>query len=122
MTSGKPARWDPIRVSTAWPALRDTRLVAEPAGSTGPAGGYRDGSALGDGALGERPSGRGITATGARGPAAPGRRPATARASGAAARCRRRQRDAAIRVVETRVVVIAAVLLCVLAVLLAVFA
>src|SRR6185437_10067004 len=34
--SDKPAGWDPIRVSTAWPALRDTPPAA--LGSAGPAG------------------------------------------------------------------------------------
>ena len=38
MTSNTPAGWDPIRVSTAWPVLRDTPTVAAPARSTGPSG------------------------------------------------------------------------------------
>jgi hypothetical protein len=38
MASGKSAGWDPIRVSTAWPAIRDTPTVAEPASSNGTAG------------------------------------------------------------------------------------
>ena len=35
MASRKRTGWDPIRVSTAWPAIRDTPTLAEPASSTG---------------------------------------------------------------------------------------
>lgn len=36
---GKPAGWDPIRVSSAWPALKHTPTVAEPASDAGFPGG-----------------------------------------------------------------------------------
>jgi len=40
VTSDMPAGWDPIRVSTAWPAIRDTPPVADmPAGDTVPSRG-----------------------------------------------------------------------------------
>lgn len=45
---GKPAGWDPIRVSSAWPVLKHTPSVAEPAGDTGFPGGI--GSPDGSGA------------------------------------------------------------------------
>ncbi|MGH3206768.1 MAG: helix-turn-helix domain-containing protein [Trebonia sp.] len=92
---GKPAGWDPIRVSTAWPALRDTpTLAGAPAGSNGSSGAAGAGMA-------DVAAPRGEAAPGAaRGPAAAGGHPSS----------------------RTRVVMIAAVLLCVLAVLLAIFA
>jgi hypothetical protein len=40
MTADKPSGWDPIRVSTAWPVIRDTPTVTdEPAGDNGSAPG-----------------------------------------------------------------------------------
>jgi hypothetical protein len=109
----KPTGWDPIRVSTAWPVIRDTPTAAdEPAGDTGSSGGT--GTAV--------PWGAAPWATPAAKPASP---------SGAASDAvRTRAASAPAGSVTggrhvsstTRVVVLAAVLLCVLAVLLAVFA
>jgi hypothetical protein len=108
-----PMGWDPIRVSTAWPVIRDTPTAAdEPAGDTGSSGGT--GTAV--------PWGAAPWATPAAKPASP---------SGAASDAVRTRAASAHadsvtggRHVSstTRVVVLAAVLLCVLAVLLAVFA
>ncbi|HET6185993.1 MAG TPA: helix-turn-helix transcriptional regulator [Trebonia sp.] len=112
-TGDKPAGWDPIRVSTAWPVIRDTLTAAdEPARDTGSSGGT--GTAA--------PWGAAPWATPAAKPASP---------SGAASDAvRTRAASAPAGSVTggrhvsstTRVVVLAAVLLCVLAVLLAVFA
>jgi hypothetical protein len=117
VTSDNPPGWDPIRVSTAWPAIRDTPLVAsqaadgtEASGSTGMgvpwgtaprAQGPQDAASSARGRAGRR------AASGGRGSAAP----AAGAADGSG-------RSASL----TKVVVIAAVLVCVLAVLLAVFA
>jgi hypothetical protein len=112
-TGDKPAGWDPIRVSTAWPMIRDTPTAAdEPAGDISSSGGT--GTAV--------PWGAAPWATPAAKPASP---------SGAASDAVRTRAASAHagsvtggRHVSstTRVVVLAAVLLCVLAVLLAVFA
>jgi hypothetical protein len=87
---GKSAGWDPIRVSTAWPAIRDTpTLAGAPAGNNGSSGVAEADAAAPWGA-------------------APGAARVPTAAAGHSSR--------------TRVMVVAAVLLCVLAVLLAVFA
>jgi hypothetical protein len=161
--ASKPNGWDPIRVSTAWPVIRDTPPVAtEPAddngpaepsvgpgpsrpsrgtmppqsaafpGSTAPAAGTLPPASpvtSGAGAPWDtapwavRPSTAGSPVTSAADPAAGGPTAGTARAPRPAAG------DAAGAGTEagrpaswTRVAVIAAVLVCVLAVLLAVFA
>jgi len=127
----KPAGWDPIRVSTAWPVLRDTpTAAAEPAietGSAGPPSGSAvtsgvgapwdaaawDGTASDASLAGTDPAPADVATVGVAHPAGTASSPAPAagRDGGAA-------RNASL----TRVVVIAAVLLCVIAVLLAVFA
>jgi hypothetical protein len=110
MTSDKPTGWDPIRVSTAWPVIRDAPTAAgEPAGETGSSGG--PGTAA--------PRGAAPWATPAAKPASAAGAPSdTVRGLAASVPA------ASVRHVSstTRVVVLAAVLLCVLAVLLAVFA
>jgi hypothetical protein len=120
--NGKPAGWDPIRVSTAWPAIRDTPTVVEPASSTGPAGRTGTGVPWGTAPREEDPADAASSPTGTAG--------AAARARGAASGTAR-VRVAAPAASDgsgsgrstflTRVVVIAAVVLCVLAVLLAIF-
>ena len=126
VTSGKPAGWDPIRVSTAWPAIRDTpTLAAESAGSADSFGKTGAGAPWGTATRTEQQLNAASTATGASGPAAGRARsggvrgPAAASGSGPAASRHSGPRRSAS---WTRVVVVAAVLLCVLAVLLAVFA
>jgi hypothetical protein len=128
MTSDKPPGWDPIRVSTAWPAIRDTPAVAakaadgtEASGSTGMgvpwgtapwAQGPQDAVSSARGRVGSRAQAGRRAASGAtRGSAAAAGAPAAGTAGGSG-------RSASL----TKVVVIAAVLVCVLAVLLAVFA
>jgi hypothetical protein len=132
-TSDTPAGWDPIRVSTAWPAIRDTPMVAAesasatqlsgaaapweaapwaegPLDATPPATGAVSPGVVSPGAAGSAAPAAGATSGDARAPeAAAGYAPAAAGASGRSSS-------------QTRVVVIAAVLLCVLAVLLAIFA
>jgi hypothetical protein len=94
-SSAKPAGWDPIRVSTAWPALRDTdlpnRLTAEPerAPQTGPWGTARESVTVAPAAV-----------------VAPGSQP----------------RDGTARAARVRIMVAAAVLLCVIVAVLAIFA
>jgi hypothetical protein len=133
--SGKPAGWDPIRVSTAWPTLGDTPTVAaEPAstvGSSGAAGAAKAApweaapwdaappatgpvgpDQVSSAAVGSAAQASWSTSGAARGPAAGTRSaPAVGGVTGTA-------RSSA----RTRVVVVTAVLLCVLAVLLAIFA
>jgi hypothetical protein len=107
VASDKPAGWDPIRVSTAWPAIRDTPTVAaEPAGGTGSSGGTGTAAPWAAAPWGKDPSGAARVPT-----AAAGSAPAVSVAG-----------DSGRATSRTRAVVIAAVLLCVLAVLLAVFA
>jgi hypothetical protein len=120
VTSDNPPGWDPIRVSTAWPALRDTPMVAaqaadgtEASGSTGM--GVPWGTApWAQGAQDAASSARGRAGS----PAQAGRRTASGARGSAAAPAAGSGRSASL----TKVVVIAAVLVCVLAVLLAVFA
>lgn len=120
--SDKPAGWDPIRVSTAWPAIRDTPAAAAgPASSTGSANGSGAGMPWGAAPWAEESLNGTSAATGGGGQAPSG----AARESRAYAGSRTAAtgdsgpgRSAS----WTRVVVVAAVLLCVLAVLLAVFA
>jgi Helix-turn-helix domain len=133
VTSSKPAGWDPIRVSTAWPAIRDTPTVAaEPAGGTGSSGETGVGAPWGATApsaeeskdaawpgSGTALSGTGAPAAGRRSPSGAGRVAAAASGSGPSAG---RHGGSGRSASWTRVVVVAAVLLCVLAVLLAVFA
>jgi hypothetical protein len=110
VTSGKPAGWDPIRVSTAWPAIRDpSPLTAESAGSAGSFGGTGAGAPWGAASRTEaQPDAASPTRVSA---AVSGSGPAAGRHGGPGRSASR-----------TRVVVLAVVLLCVLAVLLAVFA
>ncbi len=124
VTGNKPAGWDPIRVSTAWPAIRDMPTEA-PAGSIGFSGKTGAGAPWGTAPRGEGSLDAASPATGAGGPTTagtpsrPARVPAAASRPGPAV-----SRDGgSIRPASwTRIVVVAAVLLCVLAVLLAVFA
>ena len=125
VTSDNPPGWDPIRVSTAWPAIRDTPMVAsqaadgtEASGSTGMgvpwgtapwAQGPQDTASSARGRAGSPAQASRRAASGGRRPAAGA--PAAGAADGSG-------RSASL----TKVVVIAAVLVCVLAVLLAVFA
>jgi hypothetical protein len=155
VTDSKPAGWDPIRVSTAWPAIRDTPpAVAEPATGARPTRAKRAGRAESTGRAGlssstefsssTEPAGStgfsGSTGMGvpwgtppwaedaldAASPTAGAARPAP-QAGGQAANARvspaARAADggAAHSASLTRIAVLAAVLLCVLAVLLAVF-
>ena len=135
-TGDKPAGWDPIRVSTAWPVIRDTPMAAyEPAGDAGSSGGTGTAVPWGAAPWATDPSDADSPPTSAAGPAAPAAwatsaaKPASAAgAASDAARTLAASAPAASvtsgRHVSstTRVVVLAAVLLCVLAVLLAVFA
>jgi Helix-turn-helix domain len=126
LTGSKSAGWDPIRVSTAWPTLRDTPTVApEPAASTGTYGGSGTGVPWGTPPWTEGSSGTAVPAAGAvdaaaaRTAADAARVPVAAAGSGGAVG---RDGGAGNSASWTRVMVISAVLLCVLAVLLAVFA
>jgi len=110
---GLPPGWDPIRVSTAWPAIPDSLIDAALSGEEAPpwesapwAQGQSKATLFTPGAV---PAGWGKAPGTAQGTAAGSRRRAAPRA-GAAGRSR------------TWIVVAAVVLLCVLAVLLAVFA
>ena len=127
MTSDKPTGWDPIRVSTAWPVIRDAPTAAdEPAGETGSSGGTGTAVPWGAAPRATDLSAADLPATSASGQAAqaawatPAAKPASDKVRGLAASAP----AASVRHVSstTRVVVLAAVLLCVLAVLLAVFA
>jgi hypothetical protein len=107
MTSNKPAGWDPIRVSTAWPVIRDAPAgAAEPARSAGPSRGIGMGVPWG-------------TAPRAEGPL--DAKPSATRRSGSAAQAGGGSGSAR-SASWLWVVVIVAVLVCVFAVLLAVFA
>jgi hypothetical protein len=107
VTPNPPAGWDPIRVSTAWPVIRDTPTVAaESARSTGPSGDigmgvpWRTAPWTGDPLDAKR--------------SATGRSRSAAQAGGGSGSARSAS--------WIRVVVIVAILVCVFAVLLAVFA
>jgi hypothetical protein len=121
VTSDKPSGWDPIRVSTAWPALRDAPTLADgPAGDTGSSGGTSTAVPWGAAPWATGPSDTDAPATSATGRAAGAASDAVrapAASAGAAGVTSGRHVSP-----TTRVVVLAAVLLCVLAVLLAVFA
>jgi DNA-binding XRE family transcriptional regulator len=135
VTGSKPPGWDPIRVSTAWPTLRDTPpavteplsdarpVSAEPAGATGmPAGATGMGVPWGtppweeDGLDAASPAAGTVRASSAAGAQAANTRvlPAAPASAGGG--------SAAHSPSLPRIAVLAAVLLCVLAVLLAVFA
>lgn len=132
----KPAGWDPIRVSTAWPAIRDTPVAAAgPAGPAGPAGRAAGADPAGGSGMGV-PWGKApweadpLNAA----PVSPARSGSAAQPAGAvpgagagttaagAGTTRGAGGGAGHPASWTRVAVIAAVLVCVLAVLLAVFA
>jgi hypothetical protein len=134
--SDKPAGWDPIRVSTAWPVIRDTPMAADqPAGGTSSSGGTGPAGPWGAAPWATSTSDADLPAASAAAKAAPAakpvpaakRAPAAKPASDSARALAASAPDAGVtsgRHVSstTRVVVLAAVLLCVLAVLLAVFA
>ena len=120
----KPAGWDPIRVSTAWPVLRDTPKV-EPEPDLGGLAPWEAAPWAQD------PTDADITAAGTADPAVTvgAAVPAVARptaaavsASGVAAPAVGAAAGSVHASSRTRMLVIAAVLLCVIAVLLAVFA
>jgi hypothetical protein len=118
-TSDKPAGWDPIRVSTAWPAIRDAPAAAgETAGDTSSSGGT--GTAVPWGAAPWATPAAKPTRAAKPAPAA-GAAPDAVRALAASAPAASVTSGRHVSS-TTRVVVLAAVLLCVLAVLLAVFA
>jgi hypothetical protein len=122
VTSPKPAGWDPIRVSTAWPAVRDTPSSA--AGDTGPSGASGTATTWGSAPWETEPSKAEASAASAADSTAPAAAAASraARAAVPATRSASAVASGSGRVSSTtRVVVIAAVLLCVIAVLLAVF-
>jgi hypothetical protein len=126
-TSDKPAGWDPIRVSSAWPTLRDLPTAAATASATGfPDAAGADTAAPWEAApWGTDPLDAASPATGAVGwggvgsgaadSAAVGLPTASARSAAPISRAGRSSS-------RTRVVVLAAVLLCVIGVLLAIFA
>lgn len=103
--AGKPAGWDPIRVSAAWPALKPTPTLAEPARGAEVAGGA--GVPWETSAWAADPAGAPSARPGATGPGTA----RSASVSGGAGRSTR-----------TTILVAAVILLCVLAVLLAAFA
>jgi hypothetical protein len=114
----RPAGWDPIRVSTAWPAIRDTPSAAlGPADRTAgadPAGGTGMGVPWGKAPWESEPPNAA--------PASPARAGSAAQPAGAVPGAGRTTAAGAGHPASwTRVAVIAAVLVCVLAVLLAVF-
>jgi len=138
--SAKPAGWDPIRVSTAWPALRDTTAsdvasVPQSAPATGPWA-APPGAAAGQRApwdVGTQqdetaaPASNGGAARGsATGGSVPGGSVAGSSVSGSSgatgAAATARASDSAARASRAKTLVVAAVLLCVLVVLLAIFA
>jgi hypothetical protein len=129
VTSDKPTGWDPIRVSTAWPALRDTPTLADrPAGDTGSSGAIGAAAPWGAAPWATEPLDAGSPVTASATPSA--WKASAAKATSNSARTPRAASAPAADVtsgsgrasLRTRVVVLAAVLLCVLAVLLAVFA
>jgi Helix-turn-helix domain len=134
--SDKPAGWDPIRVSTAWPALRDTPAAAgESVGGTSSSAGAGTAAPWGAAPWATGPSDADLPAASVAAPATPAAwatpaaqparaakpAPAAVRALAASAPAASVTSDRHVSS-TTRVVVLAAVLLCVLAVLLAVFA
>jgi hypothetical protein len=126
-TNDRPAGWDPIRVSTAWPAIRDTPTPpADPASSAGPAVGAGSGVPWGKAPWDEGPLDAAPAAAGRAGsPPRPAGAPPTshrAPAAGAGIAPAASTGSAGQSTSWTRVAVIAAVLICVVAVLLAVFA
>lgn len=107
-TSAKSTGWDPIRVSTAWPAIRDTPKLPEAAGSSNVASTASGVPWRTETSWAKAPAdGAGPAAT--RGSAADATPTSDGKATRSAASL-------------TKIVVIAAVVLCVIAVLLAVFA
>jgi hypothetical protein len=122
----QPAGWDPIRVSTAWPAIRDTPPPAEPARDATSSAGTGTGVPWDKVPWEAGSSTTGSSTTGLAGPASRpgGAAPGTARMPAAAARAvpARAGSGSAPAAPWTRIAVIVAVLVCVLAVLLAVFA
>jgi hypothetical protein len=121
MASSKPAGWDPIRVSTAWPAIHDIPTVAEPASSNGTAGRTGTGVPWGTAPWAEDPADAASSPTGTASAAARARGSAsrTARAS-VAAPAAGDGSGSGRSTFFTTVVVIAAVLLGALALLLVV--
>jgi hypothetical protein len=122
VTDSKPTGWDPIRVSTAWPAIRDT-----PPAVTGPASGARPASAKPaghtefSGATGMGvPWGTPPWAEDAADAASPAASPAPTVGRGSAAHSAPKNAASSNSASLTRIAVLAAVLLCALAVLLAV--
>ena len=103
-TGAKSTGWDPIRVSTAWPAIRDTPKLPEDTGSSGAAS-VPSAAPWGTATPWAKDTANGAGAT---------RRPS---AAGSAADGKARGSSSSL----TKIVVIAAVLLCVIAVLLVVF-
>jgi Helix-turn-helix domain len=129
----KPAGWDPIRVSSAWPTLRHTPPAAGPAGGNGSPGSAEappwQARSWGDApnaAPAKSAAGWGATDSAAAGAAvhrASGAPTATAtHVPGTGAGTGSGDSGTASSASRTRVVVLVAVLLCVLAILLAVFA
>lgn len=109
--ASKPAGWDPIRVSSAWPALAHTPTVAEAAGVAGPssgAGAPWDAAPWANDTAG--PAGQGTDGD----LSAAGRSAGTAAASEATASAARQGRSS-----RTTLIVAAVILLCVIAALLA---
>ena len=107
-TGDKPAGWDPIRVSSAWPTIRDmptAAAAAAPTSTTGLSNGA--GTPWELAASGKDPLAAASSATGPVGSGGIGKAPITGTGQSSS---------------RTRAVVLAAVLLCVLAVLLAIFA
>ena len=140
--SDKPAGWDPIRVSTAWPVIRDTPTApgrpgrsarlgggtplgsgtplggSQPGGGVPPAGGTGMGTPWGTAPWAGDPQDAGTDRSAAR---AGGTRSGSARAPlGGAARSAGAGSGSSASL--TRIAVIAAILICVIAVLLAIFA
>jgi hypothetical protein len=128
--SDMPTGWDPIRVSTAWPVIPDTPTVAgEPAGvpsssgGTGPAGPWGAAPWATGTSDADLPAASAAAKAAPAAWAAPAAKPASDSARALAASAPAAGVSSGSHVSSTtRVVVLAAVLLCVLAVLLAVFA
>lgn len=125
VADGKPTGWDPIRVSTAWPTIRDTPpAVTEPANGAKPAKAKPAGRAESADHT-QLASSSGLSSSIGMGvpwgtPPRPAAQDVNARVSPAALAAD--GGGAAHSASLTRLAVLAAVLLCVLAVLLAVFA
>jgi hypothetical protein len=128
VTDSKPTGWDPIRVSTAWPAIRDTPpTVTEPASGARPASAKPAGrtefssSTEFSGATGLGvPWGTPPWAEDAADAASPAASPAPTVGRGSAAHSAPKNAASSNSASLTRIAVLAAVLLCALAVLLAV--